>query len=225
MPDEKNIVQTNPSEIAVVTQTPGYNNFTEFAEKVLTAEEVFKSNCKLCNSKCRREAEDKYVKTINFSHVHRWLQDQGEQISFHAVRNHLTNHFRRPELETRLKEYAEDIGAWSKIRQDRQERHMEHIAILSRRMHMLEAMTDNNEPEAQRKTAETVAKIIEQIGKEEERIEDMKQEESPIRILFYRFEDIIKTKVENISSPEARVALLDILESIAKLVEEFETDD
>lgn len=223
--DKNSLSQVKPAELVVAEQPADtYGSFVEYANKELKTEIVCKTNCKLCNSKYRKDAEEKYARTGNMLNVHRFLQDSGEDISYQAVRNHLLIHYRRPELEERLREYAEDIHSWSKIRQEKEVIHREHIAILQRRIRLLEATTDDTNPEAQRKTAETVAKLIDQIGKEQERLEALKGDESSIKVLFLKFEDMVKVKLENMTSPEARVALVDLLEGFAQIVAEFEED-
>lgn len=223
---EKNsLSQVKPADIVVAEQAGTvYSSFADYANKELKGDVVYKNSCKLCQSKLRNEAEEKFARMGNMLNVHRFLQDGGEDISYQAVRNHLLVHYKRPELEERLREYAEDISSWVKIRQEKEEIHLEHIAILQRRIRLMEATTDDSNPETQRRTAETVAKLIDQIGKEHERIDALKSDESPIKILFLKFEDMVKVKLENMSSPEARVALADLLEGFAQIVAEFENN-
>lgn len=226
MTDEKNgLSKTKPAELAVVQPQSEYNNFVEYANKELTCEIICKTNCKLCISPHRTSAEEEYAKSANILKVHRRLADDGEQISYNAVRNHLLVHYRRPELEERLRDYANDIHSWSKIRQEKEEMHRGHISILQRRIMLIEAMTDDMNSESQRKTADSVAKLIDQIGKEQERLEKLRNDESPIKILFLKFEDMVKIKLENMTSADARVALVDILENFASIVSEFENGD
>jgi hypothetical protein len=221
--DEKtDLSRVKPADIVVADPGSVYGSFAEYANNELKAEIVYKTNCKLCQSKFRKDAEEKYARTANIVNVHRFLQDSGEEISYQAVRNHLTIHYMRPELEVRLKEYAEDIHSWTKIRQEKEDIHREHIAILQRRIRLMEANTDDSSNESQRRTAETVAKLIDQIGKEQERMESLKEDESTLKIVLLKFEDLVKTKLENMSVPEARVALVDVLEGFAQIIAEFE---
>lgn len=219
--EQSNLPKVKTNDLAV-SQPPIISSFADFAEKELTASIIVKAGCKLCHSKHRKEAEERYARTGNALGVHRYLTDQGEEISYVAVHRHLQKHYENPDREQRLKEYAQDIKSWSKIQQEKTERFKEHITILERKIRLLDSATNDDDQEAQRKTADAIVKLIEQIGKIEERIEKEKVEESPVRILLFKFEEMVKGKLESISSAEAKIALVDILESFASVVEEFE---
>lgn len=230
MPDEssqsKKLAEVKPTEIVqALPQDDKFNSFVDYAAKGLKCEVICKTNCKLCNSKFRIQAEEKYSKSLNMVATHRFLIDSGESVSYMSVRNHLLTHFVQPELEERLRDYAEDINSWSKIRQEKEEMYRTQITVLQRRLHLMDSSTDNFDHESQRKTADTVTKLIDQINKVQEKIDLLRKDESPIKILLLKFEQMVKEKLENMKSEEARIALVDVLEGFMQIVAEFESND
>jgi hypothetical protein len=201
-----------------------FKSFGEYAG-ALSLSPVLKTNCKLCMSKFRNEVEEMFARDGNILKIHRFLLDKGEQVSYPAVRNHLEKHYREPFIAEKLKDYAEDLNSWSRIQQEKEERIKEHMTILDRQIKYIDACTDKHNITEQRKSAEVLAKLVEQIGKEEERLEKLKRDESPVTILLYRFEEMIKVKVNGITSPELKVVLLEILDEFAKTVEELENEE
>ena len=211
--------QPSQSEIVIANST--FKDFAELA-KSFPDKPFMRSNCKLCMSKYRAEAEEMFARDGNMLKVHRMLHDKGESISHPAVANHLKNHYKRPHLQEQLKEYADDMESWSKIHQDKKARAREHIAILERRIRYIEATTDESCPNSQKRTAESIVKLMDAINKEEDFIMKLEKEESPIKVLLYRFEDMIKIKVDTITSSETKNALMDILDEFGRTVEELE---
>lgn len=213
----------NGSEIIIVGDSDKFKDFKEYARS-LPEKPFFKTNCKLCGSKFRAEAEEMFARDGNMLKVHRFLHDKGESISHPAVGNHLKNHYKKVNLEEQLREYAEDFSSWSKIQQDKAARAQDHITMLERRLHYIEATTDESDPSSQKRTTESIVKLMDAIHKEEEFLRQLKKEESPVKILLYRFEDIIKVKAEGISSTEAKIILAEVLEEFGRAVEEIEQD-
>ena len=212
--------QTKPIDLDF-TQEVTFENFDQFAQSLKNLP-IVKTNCKLCTHRLRQEAEELFARDTNLLKVHRYLLEKGVDISYPACRNHLMNHYRQIDIEDRLKDYAANIRTWSQIQQDKQERSKHYISILNRRIHLMEAATNDTDPAEMRKTAEMVVKLIDQIGKEEERLQKLKIDESPVTILMYKFEEIIKVRVEGITSPEVKSILLEILEELSRTVKEIE---
>lgn len=198
-----------------------FENFDKFAQSLI-AEPIVRSNCKLCTHRLRREVEEMFARDPNYLKMHRFLLEKGVDISYVATRRHLANHYKQQETEEMIKDYAESIKTWSKIQQEQEDRIKHYIAILNRRVHLLEAVTSDSDPAEMRKTAEAVIKLMDQIGKEEERLEKLKIGESPVTILMYKFEEIIKIRVEGVTSPEVKSILLEILEELSRTVKEID---
>tara|TARA_B100001778_G_scaffold334977_1_gene350088 strand:+ start:6819 stop:7478 length:660 start_codon:yes stop_codon:yes gene_type:complete len=185
----------------------------------LTGEAVCKSNCKLCNSIHRDDAEAKFMASGNYFAVYKFLDGLGEKISPNAVRNHLENHFMKPLLELRMKDYADDLKGWLNNYQSKEQRLEGYLTLIDRQIHMLNANTDNTNSEQMRKNSDAVVKLMKEATNIEEILEKHREGMQPIMIFIERFRDTIRDQLQSLESAEARMALVQILESIEKDVE------
>lgn len=198
-----------------------FSNISDFAKGIEPAE-FTRANCKFCCSAYRKEAEVKYTETPSFSAVKNYLISKGEEISLASIKNHLTYHFGRKEIEERLKEYHEEMDRWRKLRPSKVERLQDFIDILYRKIHLLEAQTDSPDPKDKAKNAEVLAKMIDQVNKCQAEIDKHRQETEIIRIFINRFTEIVEVQMkENISKEVSNIlasALVTILEEAHNLV-------
>lgn len=182
----------------------------------LTGDAVLKSNCKLCNSIHREEAESKFMACGNYYSVYKHLISIGEQISVNAVRNHLENHFMKPLLELRMKDYADDLKKWLKTYQTKEQRLEGYLSLIDRQIHLLNANTDNTDGESMRKNTDAVVKLMKEATNIEDTLEKYREGMRPIMIFIERFRTSIVGHLQNLESAEARMALVQILEDIEK---------
>jgi hypothetical protein len=185
----------------------------------LKGDVVCKSNCKLCNSHLRAEAEEKFMASGNYFAVYKHLNAKGESISPNAVRNHLENHFMKPLLELRMKDYAEDLKGWLNTYQTKEQRLEGYLSLIDRQIHLLNANTSNTNTDQMRKTSDAVVKLMKEAAHIEEILEKHREGMKPIMIFVERFRDAIGEQLQSIESAEARMALVQILEIIEKEVE------
>jgi len=87
---------------------------------------------------------------------------------------------------------------------------------------MIESNTDEDDIDSQRKTGETVVKLMDKIHDWEEKLTIINNEKEPVRILLTNFDNIVKVKVDNITSPEARIVIEEILEEFIRSAEELD---
>lgn len=199
-----------------------FESFVDMAGK-MSDTPVCEPRCKLCNSKFRLEAEQEWDRVKNFAAVYRILKNHGEDISEAAVRCHLRDHYAKDVRTRQLKEYAVDLSEnWLKINQSTEEKLLGYLALIDQRIHTLAAATDKNDPCDMRKTNDSIAKLIEQACKVEERLQKMKEANAPANILIDKFKNIILVQVENIKSTEAKQALMQVLDAVQNEVGEVE---
>lgn len=185
----------------------------------ISGEPVLKANCKLCNSSFREEAEEKFMASGNYFAVYKYLSSKGETISPNAVRNHLENHFAKPLLELRMKDYADDLKGWLNNFQTREQRLYGYLSLIDRQIHLLNANTNNTNPEQMRKNTDAVVKLMKEATNIEEMLEKYREGMQPIMVFLERFRDAIREQLQTLESAEARMALVQILETIEKDVE------
>jgi len=220
MDEEKNIDTVASNELSEI-KNPS-DSLYNFASSLNVTDTIFRANCLLCNSKFRKDAEEIYSVSNNCAKVHRFLKDKGELISYPAVTQHIRKHFLNIIANARIQEYAESLREFSDLRQTRIEKMKNHIAMLERRIIMIESNTDEDDIDSQRKTGETVVKLMDKIHDWEEKLTIINNEKEPVRILLTNFDNIVKVKVDNITSPEARIVIEEILEEFIRSAEELD---
>jgi len=187
----------------------------------LSGKPVHNPRCKLCNSEFRNEAEELWDRMGNLTAVHKMLTSKGEDIHKSSVRNHLMNHFAQPFREERLKEYTEDVKAWSEMEQSKEERLASYLVLIDRQIHKLNSMTDESSTDAMRKTSDIVVKLMEEAAKIEDRLEKHRQRMEPIQIFVQKFRDTMMVHLEKMDSEDGRVALVEILDTVEKEASEI----
>jgi len=180
---------------------------------------ITNSTCKLCNSTYREEAEDIYEKTNSLAAVHSYLKKNNEKISQSACRRHIQNHYLKPELNAKLKDYATDLKDWAKHQSTTEERFISHLTLLERDIHLINATTDENNVESLRKSADSIVKLMDQAGKIEERLKKYRDRFEPMEVFVQRFQVAIMSYMEKLESEEARHALVEILGIVEKELE------
>lgn len=212
MTDEKSIIP------ALVKEEKHYSNIMDFA-KNLTCEPVIKTNCKLCNSVHRKEAEDLYADGKSPHFIWKFLKTKNEEVSSNAVHNHFSKHYQKPIQELRIKEYAENLEEYSKIRMNEEERLNIYSSVLDQQIHSLGSAINSNNIDDMRKSQDTLIKLIDQAVKVQERIRSMRQENEPIKILVQRLNNVISVKWTEAKSVETKQVISEIVDLIVKETE------
>ena len=199
------------------------SSLSDFADSIDTSRVVTRANCRLCNHPLREQAEAMYAESSNAKKVHRWLVSQGlNDIHYNSVYNHLTRHFMQPILDERIKDYASDLKRYAQLQEAQEEKIRRHIGMIERRILLIEANTDEENIDSQRKTGETVAKLMDQIHKWEEKLAELDGAKEPVRIVLHKFNDIVRIKIDDIQDPAARLVLQEIIDEFAQEVQEIQ---
>lgn len=208
----------NKDEKQIVPIESKLDNLFKITDNI-KAEPVRKSNCKLCNSNLRDEAEEKFMACGNSFVVYKMLAARNEQISPNAVRNHLESHFMKPLLEMRMKDYADDLKGWLNTYQTKEQRLEGYLSLIDRQIHLLNANTSSTNADELRKNSDAVVKLMKEATNIENTLEKYKEGMQPIMIFLERFRTAIKDQLLTLESAEARMALVQILEIVEKDVE------
>jgi hypothetical protein len=214
--EDKNIQKAEIN--ALLKDTREYSSIVDYA-KDLTCHPILKTNCKLCNSIYRIEAEEMFADGKNPHQVYKWLKSKKEDISDKAVHNHYVEHYLKPIIETRIKTYAENLENYSKIKMQDEDRLRLYSSLLDQQIHMLASAIHQTNPEEMRKSHETLIKLIDQATKVQERINNLQSENEPVKILIERLNNVMTIKWNDAKSPEAKQAIQDILDVVVKETE------
>lgn len=202
----------------VVKNTEDYKSIIDYA-KDLTCHPIVKSNCKLCNSIYRTEAEEMFADGKSPFYVYKWLKTKKEEISDRAVHNHYVQHYRKPMLEAQIKAYAENLQDYSKIKMQEEDRLHLYATLLDQQIHTLASSLAVASLDDTRKTHDTLIKLIDQAVKIQERIRALHANDEPVKILVERIENAMTIKWNDAKSNEAKQVIKDIIDVIAKEME------
>ncbi len=188
------------------------NFLSDVSEEMLS-----KPNCKLCNSKYRREAESKYLEnrksirvTVNF------LKEKGEEVSYSGVRNHLLRHCVAEDRIERTQEYAADLSLWIGRNIDTRQRLVERIVMLERAMITLGALAEDENLDNYRKNIELMKKLSDGISILEDKLESMDRQMEPVELIIEKLKDVVRIKVQKVKTIAERTAVLSVMEDLSE---------
>ncbi len=216
MAEEKAIEKVEKNVLAKPSKS--YTSIIDYA-KDMTCSPVTKTNCKLCNSIHRKEAEEFFAEGKSPHFVWKWLKTKGEELSDKAVHNHYVQHYQRQFTEIRVKAYAENLEDYSRIRMGEEERLTLYSTLLDQQIHVLGSIVSQSNPDEMRKGNETLIKLIDQAVKVQKEIKSLRQDNEPVKILVEKLNNVMTIKWEDAKSTEAKEAIKEILDVIVKEVE------
>ena len=173
-----------------------------------------KANCKLCNSEFREQAEKEFERSGNYKGVFNFLKKEGEKISYPSVRNHLIYHYEGVQNRKLLKEYANDVNQWAELQGNPEEAIKRRVAIMERRLILLDASSDSLSLAEQRKNTELVKKLCDSMLTHEAKLEDHNQQLEPFRQVIEAFTRIVNMEAKEIEDKELKKQLVQILNKI-----------
>ena len=202
----------------VVKEDKNYVSILDYA-KDLSCQPIVRTNCKLCNSIYRTEAEEMFAEGKSPFFVYKWLKAKKEDISDKAVHNHFVQHYQKPMLEAKIKAYAENLEDYSKIKMADEDRLRLYSSLLDQQIHVLAASISVTDVDDMRKNHDTLIKLIDQAVKVQEKIKALQQENEPVKILVQRLENRMTIKWNDAKSTEAKQAIQEIIDVIVTEVE------
>ena len=180
-------------------------------------ERIEKSNCKMCQSANRDEAEIRFEeqRMPNYNAIVTWLRNEkNEAITYSSVKNHMVYHFKIKERRESLNEYAEDIRKWTGIQNNTIYSIKKRIAILDREMMIIGAAGEDLPIIERRKNAETLKKLGDSILLYEGKLDEYQQNLKPVMIVIQQLKIIITDEMEQINNLETRKVLVNVLDRL-----------
>lgn len=177
---------------------------------------VTKKNCKVCQSEFREEAEMMFMKQkfVNYSSVATFLQNKGEDIKWHSVRNHMIYHFRAEQKREFLQEYEADVQKWINIQPSKADSLRKRIAILERDLVFIGAEGEDLPLVERRKNSETMKKLADTLLAYESKLEEVEKTIEPVVIILNQLKIIVNDEIQNTESKETKKVIVSILERL-----------
>ncbi len=211
---QEEISSKEPSK-SIVQAEKNYSDVINFARD-LPEDPIMKTNCKLCNSIYRAEAENMFTEGKSAYFIFKYLKSKGEDISDRAVHNHFEAHYKRSVSARKLKYYAENLEEYAKIRVSQEKRLELYSILLDKQVHELASSMDSTKVEDLRKNQETLIKIIDQAVKVQEKIQQLREQEEPVKIVIEKINSVLTLKFNEAKDPEVRKVIKEIVNMISE---------
>jgi hypothetical protein len=201
-----------------------YSDIASFV-KTLDDNQQPPTPCKLCNSKLRKEAEELFDRQKNISAVHRFLKEKGEEISYPAVNNHINQHKNREQLNTDLREYANELQKWAQLSKEDDVLYKRYIDSLDAEYNKLMSEAPRLDPGERRRNLELALKISQQVLVFKDQVKKLELEKRPVEIFVDTLNRIIRVKLQDIKNPEVKRALEDVVQQLGREVQQVPDND
>lgn len=202
------------SDIEKANKETVYHDLISFVKSELQGKEP-RADCKLCNSKHKKDAHDLYERSPSIQGVFNFLKEKGEEISYGAVRKHLNNHYSVQDSDSDLKDLADRLSKWEKYDTSDAVLLPQYIKLLN--IEFLDLVGNRSVGEDQRrKNIELALKISAQIDVFKKQLRDISKEMKPVEVIFTNLHRIIEVKIRDSKSPEVKRILAEIYEQISK---------
>jgi hypothetical protein len=180
------------------------------------SEQIEVSNCKLCKSSYRAEAESLYDRTGNARHVWKFLsEERQEEISYNAVNNHLSFHYTAHNNGELVREFGKDLQVWVDIQGDDLLSLRRTIAILEREMAVIAAKSEECSLPERRKSADIIQKLAASLLSHRTRLLELERGNEPVTVIFNQLQIIIQEEMATVDSDETKICIKRILERLS----------
>lgn len=182
---------------------------------------IKKPNCNLCQFEFRDEIEEEYEnqKRKNYSTIKRTLKDNYDfDSSVNSIKNHMLYHYKVPQNNVFLKEYADDIQRWVNMQTNRSAALKSRIAILEREMFTIAQSSVDLDITEKRKNAEVVKKLVETILVCESKLKDFEEQVKPVTLVFNQLKIIVNDELEHINNIKTKQVLGSVLSRLKESV-------
>jgi hypothetical protein len=177
--------------------------------------QIIKTNCKLCQSKFRAEAEEKFEQSNNIRAVRRFLLDNGEEICYQSVRNHLLKHYLGSQRLESVKEWLEDVDRYSCSKYDRRINLYGRVKALNREFALIAAGTDGMPLDDRRRSADILKKLSDGVSGLEDKIDEIDNELAPVEIIIENLQGLLADKIKSTPNEEVKRAFMDLLNELS----------
>lgn len=187
-------------------------------------EPTVRSDCKLCHSPHRMEAEKKFEETNSFKSIYVFLKDKGEDIGYHAVRRHLIHHFQAQEKRMMIREYSENIKDLMQHKYNKEQQLLERIAIMQNKIYTIEALAEGSALEDTIKSADAIKKMSDSISNVEKELDIIREGTKPAIIIVQNLATIIKEEMKLASNDEIKNTLERVFDKLMGSIKDIELE-
>lgn len=175
--------------------------------------------CKICNSDCRKEAENFYDNTPNYRALMRWLRDGHDiDISYPAVRGHIINHYKASQKYLEMEGYAIDVKKWMAMPNERVPALKKRRAMLEREMVKLGSDNDDKQGDERRKNIELMRKLADTLLNYDTKIDELYKRMEPVTMVLTQLNVIMTDVVKKSHEDETKEAFAEVLSKLEECI-------
>jgi len=181
---------------------------------VFDLERIEKPNCNLCQCPHRDFAEALYddQKRKNYSEIKRKLKDEHDfNATVPSIKNHMLYHYKATQDNASMQEHTCDIQKWMNMQTNVVASFRSRIALLERKMFIIDQESEDLDIVEKRKSAETVKKLAETILTYEGKLAEYKEEVKPVKLVFNQLNIIVKDELSHTDNITTKKVLSTIL--------------
>ena len=175
--------------------------------------------CKICNSNCRKEAENYYENTPNYRALVRWLRDNHDlDVSYPSVRGHIINHYKAGQKYLLMEGYSDDIKKWMQMPNERIPALKKRRAILEREMVGLGADNDDKRGDERRKNIELMRKLADTLLNYDKQIDEIHKRMEPVTMVLTQLNIIMTDVAKKSHADETKEAFDEVLSKLENAI-------
>jgi hypothetical protein len=190
----------------------------------ITEEFKPKSNCKLCMSPFRTEAEIEYERTKSIKLMHAFLKNKDKNYdgSYISAERHINKHYKRFEQNMKIKEWSESLPELIEAQKGREKSLKDRIAILNQELMIVATCSDEEGSDHKLKSVEMVRKLSDSLTLLEDKLAEEQKRTEPILIIIDRLKDIISSRIKSTDNNAVKQELMKVLELWMESVKDLE---
>lgn len=221
MSETKEVTESSSGKSPAVNDAGYLDQLKDNIEKIV----IKKSNCKLCNSPNRLEAEKLYDENKTFKSIHKFLEEQGESYDYKSVCRHFNEHYERQKVNLVVSEYIEGFVSYRVNQVNELDRLETRRDMFEKALLVLAAQNDTAKDMNEiRKNATALKALNDSISSIETQINEIKKENEPIVIVLKTLEVLISEFIQEAESEDIKKALVSLLNDFEERVDGLFTE-
>ena len=216
MAETKELTKTSKGEVDDIINSKYLDQLKDNIDNIV----ITKSNCKLCNSPNRLEAEKLYDQNKTFKSIHKFLEEQGESYDYKSVCRHFNEHYERQKINLVVSEYIDGFVRYRVNQVSELDRLETRRDMFEKALLVLAAQNDTAKDMNEiRKNATALKALNDSVSSIESQINEIKKENEPIVIVLKTLEVLISDAINEYDSEEVKKALVELLTDFEERVD------
>lgn len=181
---------------------------------------LVRSQCKICNSPLRKEAEELYENSKNCSEVKAWLENNGLEVCVQNVRHHMREHYGSMERMIALAEYCSDLQGMMEQRRSRKEDFEMLVNMARIEMARIVSIPTSGSLVKEKERNNMLVSTMKSMRDSLKELNAMSDADARAKAVEFKFIETWKAKIEQAKSPEEKKMYTEALQSFRDSLED-----